>query len=128
MVGSGVGVGAGVKVGVGSSVGVRFSPVPATILCIILFSKQSKLQKDIEVLEQELRKYDQGGGTGNNKGGSGTLSPAPTPTPTVTPSPEEGGIPATGTSHKEKTGGMPKIPTKGFYHKPPEKDTGKCKI
>ena len=72
-----------------------------TILCIILFSKQSKLQKDIEVLEQELRKYDQGGGTGNNKGGSGTLSPAPTPTPTVTPSPEEGGIPATGTSHKE---------------------------
>ncbi|MDE7326737.1 MAG: polysaccharide deacetylase, partial [Lachnospiraceae bacterium] len=80
-----------------------------TILCIILFTKQSKLQKDMAELKQELKKYElqaNSNGTGNgNQGGVGIANATPFPTPESnnTPQPTNGTIPADGTSHK--TGG-----------------------
>lgn len=77
-----------------------------TILCIILFSKQARLQKDIGELEQQLQKYEQqvgsGGAGGGNYAGAGILSPTPYPTPTqdaLTPQASPSAIPAEGTSY-----------------------------
>lgn len=82
-----------------------------TILCIILFSKQAKQQKEIAELEQQLKNYKQqmsgGGGMGNNSpGGAGVLTPSPTastaPNPTdLTPMPSPSSLPADGTSYNE---------------------------
>lgn len=80
-----------------------------TILCIILFSKQAKQQKEIAELEQQLKNYRQqmSGGMGNNSpGGAGIPSPSPTASiaqnPTnLTPAPSPSSLPADGTSYKE---------------------------
>jgi peptidoglycan/xylan/chitin deacetylase (PgdA/CDA1 family)/type II secretory pathway pseudopilin PulG len=80
-----------------------------TILCIILFSKQAKQQKEIAELEQQLKNYRQqmSGGMGNNSpGGTGVLSPSPTASPAqnptnLTPAPSPSSLPADGTSYNE---------------------------
>lgn len=80
-----------------------------TILCIILFSKQAKQQKEIAELEQQLKNYRQqmSGGMGNNSpGGAGVPSPSPTASaaqdPTdLTPAPSPSSLPADGTSYSE---------------------------
>ncbi len=61
-----------------------------TILCIILFSKQARLQKDIADLEEKLETYEQKtNGTGNGDGNYGG-NKIPTPTPYATPTAEAG--------------------------------------
>ena len=78
-----------------------------TILCIILFSKQAKQQKEIAELEQQLKNYRQqmSGGMGNNSpGGTGVLSPSPTASPAQNPTnltPAPSPLPADGTSYNE---------------------------
>lgn len=80
-----------------------------TILCIILFSKQAKQQKEIAELEQQLKNYKQqmSGGTGNDSlGGVGIPNPTPTTSPAqsptdLTPMPSPSSNPAEGTSYKE---------------------------
>ncbi len=79
-----------------------------TILCIILFSKQARLQKDMAEMEQKIKKYEQqtgGNGTGGDYGGAGSLTPQPTNTPSptggeaLTPQLSPSAIPADGTSY-----------------------------
>lgn len=76
-----------------------------TILCIILFSKQARMQKDLEGMEQKLKKYEQGnnGSPGGNYAGMGSLTPQPTgaltPEAGVTPQLSPSAIPADGTSY-----------------------------
>lgn len=80
-----------------------------TILCIILFSKQAKQQKEIAALEQQLKNYKQqmSGGMGNNSPGSaGIPNPSPTASPVQNPTdltsaPSPSSLPADGTSYKE---------------------------
>ena len=54
-----------------------------TIFCVVLFTKQAQLQKELDSMEQKLEQYEkkpdsQGGG---QNGLPTTLTPAPTPTP-----------------------------------------------